>query len=90
MMDKATAEKVVKLITSNMERESSLLYPMPDTIIHDAFGILKLIQEEAGLPDSTVDHWMLVAQARAPEHNKEGCIFCQPGYVITDIKVEIE
>ncbi len=91
MMDKATAEKLIKFITTRMERESGLLNLTPDTVIGEAYKVLDLIKAEAGIPDETVDHWMLVAQAQAPAHNKDDCIFCQTsGVVIKDIKVEWE
>lgn len=62
-MDLKTAEKLIKHIVKHMERESGLLYPNPDTVIHDAYSLLELIKDEANLDGETIDRWMVEEQA---------------------------
>jgi len=56
------AKKLVQFIAQHMERESALLYPFPSIVMHDPYGLLKLIQEGASVSSEAMDFWMVEAQ----------------------------
>lgn len=64
MMQYETAKKLVRFIATRMERESALLYPeeMRNAYMNDPYGLLKLIQDEAGISSALIDAWMVEAQ----------------------------
>lgn len=61
-MDKETAEKLIRYVTKNLERESGWLTPDPTVIMHEPYGLLDLIREESGLTGDEVDKIMQNAQ----------------------------
>lgn len=60
-MPSIDVETVVKFVAVNMERESRLLGPSPAIIMHDPYGLLKLV-EEAGVDATQIDQWLQEAQ----------------------------
>lgn len=73
-MNHETARELVRYIATHMERESSLLYPDPNVIMHEPYGLLGLIRSQAQLTPETIDEWMVQAQLGAllgPEGSAE-------------------
>jgi hypothetical protein len=62
MKNKKLAEKIVKFIAENMERESVFLSPNPAVFMHNPYGLLDLLRDECAIPDKQIDKWMCEAQ----------------------------
>lgn len=56
------AEKLVKTITRNLERESALLDPNPSVYMRDPYALLDLIRDTLALDEETIDRWMCEEQ----------------------------
>lgn len=61
-MDMEIAKKLVEFIVLHMQRESALLYPDPQVVMYEPYGLLHLIRNAAKLSPETVDQWMVEAQ----------------------------
>lgn len=63
-MDTETARKLVEFIVLHMQRESMWLYPNPQTVMYEPYGLLHLIRDAAKLSPETIDAWMVEAQKK--------------------------
>ncbi len=63
-MNQTLLKKIVQYIASNMERESALANPYPNTFMNDPYGLLDLIKQEANLTGELLDAWMVEAQEK--------------------------